>query len=265
MTYKLDQSIKLSPLGDEAFLCDPSEAYWNFSNAFGGWAVAVAVEAVSRVPNVRGDLLSVNATFPDALARAPLTVSTRKIRERARTDFWRVEFFDHAAPADPLFCADIVMAAPRSSEQGYQPPMPDIKAPEDIPPMPLPPGPQWLADYDQRLVKGRPFSIAKRPDSITWLRDTDGRPLDATGIASISDTFMPRIFFASNTMPMCSTVSYSLSLFASAAELAEIGNDFLLLEAESAVIANGAYDQRGRIRARSGRVLAVTNQVAFFR
>lgn len=265
MTYKLDRSIKLTPESDGVFHCDASEAYWNFSGAFGGWAVAVAVEAVARAPGARGDLVSVNAVFPDSLSRDPLSVRAQKLRGRARTDFWRVEFFDHATPDQAKFSADLVMSMPRDSEVTVQPPLPDIPAPEDLAPFPMPGGPQWLVDYDQRLVKGRPFTKGERLDSITWLREADGRPLDATGIAAISDTYMPRIFFADTKMHMGSTVSYSLSMFASAQELAAIGDDFLLLEADAAVIANGAYDQRGTIRARDGRVLAVTNQIAFFR
>lgn len=265
MSYKLDASIKLTPEGGGDFHCDATDAYWNFSGAFGGWAVAVAVEAVSRSEGARGQLASVNAIFPDALSRAPLIVRCRKLRERARTDFWRVEFLDYETPATPLFAADIVMSEPRSSDVGYQPPAPDVTPPEDLKPFPMPGGPQWLVDYEQRLVKGRPFTVAKRPDSISWLREADGRPLDATGLAAISDTYMPRIFFADDKMHMGSTVSYSLSLFATAEELAEVGDDFVLLEADAAVIANAAYDQRGTIRARNGRVLAVTNQIAFFR
>lgn len=265
MTNKLDASIKLTPESDGVFHCDATNAYWNFTGAFGGWAVAVAVEAVSKSPGARGDLVSVNAIFPDALGRNPLSVRTRKLRGRARTDFWRVEFFDHATPAEALFSADMVMSAPRTSEISFHAPLPDVPAPEDIAPFPMPGGPQWLVDYDQRLAKGRPFTVAERPESVTWLREADGRPLDAKGLAAISDTYMPRIFFADNKMHMGSTVSYSLNLFANAEELAAVGDDFLLMEADAAVIANGAYDQRGIMRARSGRVLAVTNQIAFFK
>lgn len=265
MIYKLDDSIRLTPEGDGEFHCDATNAYWNFTGAFGGWAVAIAVEAISKSPDVRGDLVSVNAMFPDALGHDPISVRTRKLRGRARTDFWRVEFYDYAAPAEVLFCADLVMAMPRTSDVSFQPPLPDVPAPEDIKPFPMPGGPKWLGNYEQRLVKGRPFTKAERPDSITWLREADGRPLDAKGLAAISDTYMPRIFFADNKMHMGSTVSYSLNLFANSEELAAIGSDFLLMEADAAVIANGAYDQRGTMRARDGRVLAVTNQIAFFR
>ena len=268
MAYKLDQSIRLTPEENGTFLCDASDAYWNFSGAFGGWAVAVAVSAVNRSAGARGDLASVNAVFPDALGRAPLSVRPRKIRERARTDFWRVEFLDHAEPGAPLFAADIVMTEPRGASLTYHAAVPvveDLPAPETLPRFPMPGGPQWLADYDQRLVSGRPFRKADRPVSLSWLREADGRPLDAVGLAAISDTYMPRVFFVDTAMHMGSTVSYSLNLFANAAELSAVGDDFLLMEADAAVIANGAYDQRGVIRARDGRVLAVTNQVAFFR
>jgi len=103
------------------------------------------------------------------------------------------------------------------------------------------------------------------PDLPAPLKEKDARPLDSKGLAAMADTFMPRVFFITDKPKLGYTVSLALSILVSDAELAQAGRDFLFLEGDSDCVRAGAYDQRGRLWSRSGRLLATTNQIAFFR
>ncbi|MEM7544286.1 MAG: thioesterase family protein [Pseudomonadota bacterium] len=265
MTYFLDEATALEGTGPGTFRLQSAPTYWNMFGAFGGWIVASAVRAVLASDGARGNLVSVNAIFLASFKQEALIVTTQPLSRRARTDFWRVSIATEAAPTAPVFSADIVMSEGRETDLAYDTPLPDAPAPEGMKRTDLSAGPAWQQRYDQRLIKGRPFKAAERAYTLNWLREVDGRPLDAVGLAAISDTYMPRTFFLCDTLRMGSTVSFSLNVHATAAELAAIGDDFLLMDGDSDVVGAGMYDQRGRIWSRSGKVIAITNQIGFFK
>ncbi|MEM7523887.1 MAG: thioesterase family protein [Pseudomonadota bacterium] len=282
MAYSLDDTTEMTDDGAGGFTLSGPKSYWNFIGAFGGWTAALAVKAVIAHPEARGDLVSVTGIFAGAVGEAPISVRPRLQRRHGRADFWRVTISDPAAEgrdapetaeSDPglLFSADIVMSTPRASEIGYEAPLvastplEEVTPPEDLKAMPTNIGPKWLSRYDQRFAEGTPFTRNEHPRSLVWLRETEGRPLDAIGLAAISDSFMPRTFFLDDKMHVTSTVSYGMHVLADAETLLRAGEDFLLMEGSSSGVRNGASDQRGVIRDRAGTVLAVTNQIAFFK
>jgi len=81
----------------------------------------------------------------------------------------------------------------------------------------------------------------------------------------LSDAIAPRTFFVTEKPTFGSTISISVSLFASDADYAEVGEDFVMIEGDSSVIRSGAYDQSGKLWSRSGKLLAISNQVAFYK
>lgn len=265
MSHSLDQSTILTPRGSGRYQLVPSDNYWNMVGAFGGWSISAAVRAVLLDENMRGEVVSVNAIFPSGFSRDPLDVTVISLCKRGRTDFWRITFTAADDPELIFFSADIVTTETRETDITNDAPLPDVPQPEDMARTDLSLGPKWQQHYDQRLIKGRPFKAAERAYTLNWLREADGRPLDATGLAAISDTYMPRTFFLANEMRMGATVSYSLNLYATAAELAAIGSDFILLEGDSDCVRDGKYDQRGKMWSRDGKVLAITNQIGFFK
>lgn len=265
MTFNLDIATALEPTGRNTFRLQPSDTYWNMLGAFGGWSIAAALRAVLMSEGVRGDVVSINAVFPASFKKEPLILTVAPISRQRRTDFWRVAMSTEADPSSPVFSADIVLAEGRETDLSLDTTMPDAPPPEEMKRTDLSAGPAWQQRYDQRMIKGRPFKAGDNAYTLSWMREVDGRPLDAIGLAAMSDTYMPRTFFISDKLRMGSTVSYSLNIHASAGELAAIGDDFLLMDGDSDVIGAGKYDQRGRIWSRSGKVIAITNQVGFFR
>ena len=73
MSYHLDLATSLTPKGGGAFSYPGGGAYLNFDTAFGGWVMALAVEAVQQVEGARGRIVSLNAMFIDAISDTPLT------------------------------------------------------------------------------------------------------------------------------------------------------------------------------------------------
>ncbi len=265
MTHALDEATALTATGPGTFRLMPSDTYWNFVGAFGGWTIAAAARAVLASEGMRGTIVSINAIFPSAFDKAPLIVTTTKLTAKARTDFWRVSIATEADPMVPVFSADIVTSATRESDLNFDTALPAAPEPEGMTRTDLSIGPPWQQHYDQHVIRGRPFRKSDRPYSLNWLREADGRPLDVIGLAAISDTYMPRTFYLGDRMRMGSTVSYSLNIHMNDAELAAIGTDFLLMDADSDSVGNGMYDQRGRIWSRDGRIVAITNQIGFFK
>lgn len=266
MGFALDMATTLTPLSSGRYSCATSDIYWNVENAYGGWALALTVEAIHSDPRCRGDLISINAIFPAAIVKGDVVIRVDRMVNRGRTDFWRVAIFNDQDEAELLFSAYVVMALRRTSELDFETMMPVVPVPEDSKGLEFNRlGPKWLCQYDQRLVAGVPFGANERPRSLTWVKENDGRPLDAKGLAALSDTMMPRTFFMTDRLRFSSTVSYSLSVFAQEVDFEQTGDDFMLIEGDCDCIRHGSYDEHGKIWSRSGKLLAVTRQVAFFK
>lgn len=265
MTYHLDAATALTPQGDGVFAYAGGGAYLNYDTAYGGWVMALAAEAVAQADGARGRIVSFTGTFIDAIRDKPLTISVTSLMKRPRTDFWRVVIAYAEAPEQAVFTADIISSLDRKGDVSFEGTRPDVRLPEDVKRAAGAGRPGWFDHIDQRWTVGRLFEVTERPYSITWARDAEARPLDVKSLLLLSDAIAPRTFFATNRMTFGSTISISVSLFASDEDYADVGEDFVMIEGDSDVIRSGVYDQRGRLWSRSGRLLAVSNQVAFYK
>lgn len=267
MHHILDQETTLTALGDGVYSRPVSTVFWNMQSAFGGWALAVAMEAVKGHAHPESELSSVNAIFLEAIGAGEVFVQVHTLSQRKRTGFFRAEMRKDGLEGDLLFSADVVLSQRPETRLAYTATMPDIAAPDKASPLAFPPGmgPRWFGHYDQRIATGKPFTVQENPASAVWMREGDGRPLDSKGLIAISDVPMPRSFFLHDTLVFSSTVSYSLYNFATESELREIGNAHVLVESDSEYVRKGTADQRARIWSQTGSLLAVTSQIAFFR
>lgn len=265
MTYHLDAATELTPQGDGVFAYAGGGAYLNFDTAFGGWVMALAVEAVNRSEGARGRIVSLNAMFIDAIRDTPLTVTVTSLMKRPRTDFWRVSIVVPDTPDQVVFTADIITSLDRSSDLSFEDTRPEAPLPEDVKRAAGRGAPGWFDHIDQRWTVGRPFVVSEKPYTITWARDAEERPLDAKSLITLSDAIAPRTFFVSEKPTFGSTISFSVSLYATEEDYADVGTDFVMIEGDSEVIRAGTYDQRGKLWSRSGRLLAISNQIAFYK
>lgn len=267
MHHVLDEETKLTAHGNGVYSRTVTNIFWNMESAFGGWALALAMEAVKAEANPESELSSINAIFIDGIGKGEVFVCVHVLSQRKRTGFFRVELHKEKEDGPLLFSADIILSQRPETDIVYTATMPDVASPEEAHHLAFPPGmgPRWFGHFDQRIAVGKPFTVQEHPKSAVWMREGDGRPLDTKGLVTMSDVPLPRAFFLSDTPRFSSTVSYSLYNFAAEAELQPIGNEYVLVESESDYVRNGTSDQSARIWSRSGRLLAVTSQTAFFR
>jgi len=262
--FPLDQLTDLSVLDDGMFLSPNGAAYWNFRSAFGGWALALALEAARAARPGLPLLASATAHFLKPLPEHGLTLSVTLMREGRRTDFLHVEGFAQGDRQSPLFTVDFVFSEAREGELDYTAACPEVDAPEECNLFPTTLGPRWLANYEQRLAVGKPFSAQERPRSVAWVRDASDRPWDEKAILALSDTPMPRTFFLDPAPRFSSTVTYGLHLMCTRAELEALGSGFLLVETDAPRVARGRFTQDVRVWSPTRQLLAVSNQLAFY-
>jgi hypothetical protein len=260
----LDAATQLEPAADGCFQVVPSADYWNFESAFGGWGLALAEEAVRSALDERAPVASVNALFLKPLSGELLWVRPRLLRRGRRAGFYRVEISADEEGTDVVLSVDLVFAEPASSTLEYIRAFPSVSSIDESPVMPSSPGPRWLAHYEQRIALGKPFSAQESPHSAIWLRDLEGRPWDAKGLLAASDTPMPRTFFLDETPRFGSTVTYTLQVFASPEELAMLGREPLLIEANGDAIRHGRYSQVTYIWSAGEKLVATSYQLGFF-
>lgn len=263
-TFPLDQSTRLIARDDGRFASSGGAAYWNFQSAFGGWALALALEAVRAGHPQPALIASVSAQFMKPLPEQGLTLAVAALRAGRLTDFVRVEGFAGEETASPLFTADFVLSDPRDDALDYTVPCPAAIPPEQSVLLPSSPGPRWLANYEQRLAEGTPFSAQDHPRTLAWVRDASGRPWDEKAILALSDTPMPRTFFLDPAPRFSATVSFAFHLHASRAEIAALGDGFLLVETTASRVARRRLTQDVRIWSAAGALLAVSHQLAFY-
>lgn len=262
--YPLDTATRLARNADGSFISSGGAAYWNFQSAFGGWALALALEAVQAEGPRAGLLASATAHFMKPLPEAGLALTVQTLREGRRTDFVRAEAFAGSDRAAPLFAADFVFSDAREGALDYVASFPEVVPPEQSTLLPTSPGPRWLANYEQRLAVGKPFTAQEHPRTVAWVRDASGRPWDEKAILALSDTPMPRTFFLDPAPRFSATVSYDLHLLCTRAELAALGSDYLLVETDAPRVARGRFSQAVRIWSAGGLLIAVSHQLAFY-
>ncbi|MEO1660295.1 MAG: acyl-CoA thioesterase domain-containing protein [Pseudomonadota bacterium] len=267
MTYSLDAATTLEKISENRFRREVDETWWNFDNAFGGWAAATAYSAINGHDEHRGELLSLNGVFPRAVKAGTVEIQTDLLARRTQSDFWRVTFFSTEAPQEPLVAFDLIMGRKRPLDQDHFEKIPaDAPEPNTVDIMNMEGmGPVWLQHYEQRAFVGTPFTKNVRPRSCAWISHQDGRAFDTKALIALSDTPMPRIFFASTAPRFGSTISFSVSSTCGEEMLADLDPKRVLLEADSRHVGRGSYDQIVSIWSECGTLLFVSNQTAVFR
>lgn len=265
MTFLFDRETALIPCGNGQYTIEASDVYRNPTGAaFGGWVAAVMARAVEDHPDRTSPIVSLQTTYIVGVGPGEVSVDSKLLKSGASTQFWRVEL---SQAGNLAIVADIVTSNRLPTELNYQIEMPKVSAPEDNPKLEPVPGqaPQWISTYDQHIAKGVPFQVNDTPETIVWIKEEDGRPLDRISIVSICDVPMPRTFFLSEEFHPGSTVAMSTYLFASEDDIAAAGSDYLIMRVTGAVVKNSKCDSRVELWSASGTLLATSNQIGFFR
>ena len=276
-SHPFDRAIALRHAGANLFAGECGPQYWNMVGPFGGVLAAMALNAVLRHPDLRGEPVALTVNYAAALAQGRFTISARPARTNRSTQHWIVELVqDGAAGASAAVLTATIMTAVRRSTWGaHDLPMPPVAQPLTRA-RAKPPGPiAWLSQYEIRFLEGsvpRGLDDTENPasgeaTSLTqmWARDDPPRPLDFCSLASMADLFFPRLFLRRRRRVPVGTVSMTTYFHTNASQLRDCGTGYVLGQARGQVYHDGFFDHTAQLWSESGVPLATSSQIVYYK
>lgn len=262
--HGFDAAVRLEATGNGRYIGHTSKLYWNFVGPFGGITAATALNSLLQREDRLGDPLSLTVNFMAPIKEGEFFLDTKVLRSNRSTQHWSVQL-GQEGEAEPALAALAVFAVRRETWALREASPPQAPPPQDC--KPFAPRLQiiWPKMYETRYARGR-FGV-ENPDSVThcWLQDNPPRALDFPSLTAICDAFFPRIFLRRPQMAPIATVSLNIYFHVDAAELANEGDGPVLCVAKAQVFNKGYYDQEGQVWGRDGKLLATTQQVAWYK
>jgi acyl-CoA thioesterase len=129
----------------------------------------------------------------------------------------------------------------------------------------------WVRQYDLRFAEGEPKSggtpqaAPANTFSKLWIGDRIPRRIDFLSLTSMSDAFFARVFQARRELVPFGTVSLTTYFHTDAADLAAEDITRVLAVADAKIFHRSYGDQNGELWSPSGRLLATTTQIAYFK
>ena len=232
---------------------------------WGGYAIGLAIRVLEAEPEARGEALSLTLTYAAGLPAGELDIRTRRLRQGGSIGVWEVEL--RPAGSEQVGVHAIVTVAQRPSTPDFAfAAMPDAPAPESLP---APENPSYsehygAAAFERRTLDNFPPKPSADSRTLTWVRSRRGA-WDKVLLGMVTDCSAPRVFYALGPTVMTTTLSLTVYLHATPQEIARIGDDFILIECEGRVGGGGASDERSSYWRRDGKLLATSEQLAWFR
>jgi acyl-coenzyme A thioesterase PaaI-like protein len=232
---------------------------------WGGYAIGLCVRVIESEPEAVGEALSLTLTYAAALPAGELDVRTRRLRQGGSIGVWEVEL--RPAGSEEVGVHAMVTMARRPQTPAFAfATMPDAPDPDSLP-SPVTPGVSQhfgAQALERRTLDSFPPKPTGDSRTLAWVRSRRG-PLDKSLLGMITDNSAPRAFYALGPTVMTTTLSLTVYLHATVAEIAEVGHDFILVECEGRVGAGGASDERSSYWRRDGKLLATSEQLCWYR
>ena len=232
---------------------------------WGGYAIGLCVRVLEAEPEAVGEALSLTLTYAAGLPSGDLDIRTRRLRQGGSVGVWEVEVL--AAGSDQVGVHAIVTLARRPKTAAFAfAVMPQAPDPESLPAAAMPAGMMHYGatTFERRTLEGFPPTPGSSSRSLAWVRSRCG-PMDKALLGMVTDNSAPRVMYALGPSIRTTTLSLTAYLHASPEELAEVGEDFILVECEGRVGGGGASDERSSYWSRSGKLLATSEQLAWYR
>jgi acyl-CoA thioesterase len=261
-------SMMLTPAGPGRWTTTAGSEWRNPGGGlWGGYAIGLAIRVMEAEPEALGEPLSLTLTYAAALPAGELDIRTRRLRQGGSIGVWEVEI--HPAGSDQVGVHAIVTMARRPSTPAFAfASMPAAPDPESLPSpdMMMPGASQHFGAqaFERRTAEGFPPRPSTDSRSLAWVRSRRG-PWDKALLGMVTDNSAPRAFYALGPTISTTTLSLTVYLHASSEEIAAMGDDYLLIECEGRVGGGGASDERSSYWSRDGKLLATSEQLAWYR
>lgn len=268
MTHDFDAAIRLTPLGGHRFAGATSPAYANMVGPFGGVTAAVLLNAALLHPERLGDPIALTINFAAPLADGEFEITAQPARTNRSTQHWLLSLSQGGAVA---VTGTAVFAARRETWSAPELPFPTgLPLAADLPRALTRGLPAWTQRFDMRFAPGEEPRFGgggERPSSLSrmWVRDEPPRPLDFASLASICDSFYPRIYVRRGVPAPIGTVTLTSFFHADAALLAAQADRHVLGAARGLNFRNGYFDQSAEVWSDDGQLLASTHQMVYYR
>jgi acyl-CoA thioesterase len=265
-THLFDVATKVTA-GDSRWQGHTSDDYWAFVGPFGGATAATILRALIEHPQRSGDPLSLTVNYCAPIAQGAFDLDVRLVKANRSTQHWSVELTQDGADVATL--ATAVFAERRPSWSHQQAQFPGASPFEQTLPYPSP-AMTWSKQYDFRFVEGEPkfgSAMVTPPNAYSklWIGDRVPRRIDALSLVSMSDAFFGRVFHARRELVPFGTVSLTTYFHADANDLATEDITRVLAVADAKIFHKSYGDQNGELWSPSGRLLATTSQIAYFK
>ncbi len=265
--HLFDQATRVTA-GDSQWRGATSPDYWAFVGPFGGATAATMLRALIEHPQVGGDPLAMTVNFCAPIAEGPFDLDVRLVKANRSSQHWAIELSQQGGETATLATA---VFAERRPSWSHQP----VKAPDATPFEQLKRFPNlkmtWANQYDFRFVEGMPDfhgGPSEQPGSAftkLWIADRTPRKIDPLSLMSMSDAFFGRVFRARKELVPFGTVSLTTYFHVSTEELANEDITRVLALADAKIFNRSYGDQHGELWSPSGRLLATTTQIAYFK
>ena len=239
--------------------CNPRGGLW------GGYAIGLFMRVLEAEPSATGEPLSITLTYAAQVAEGELDIRTRCLRQGRSIGVWEVEL-RHAGSDDVGVHAMVTMAVRPETTPFAIATMPTAPDPDTLPPAPPPFSATHPSAtmFERRPVDPRPFGVGGNPRSLTWVRSR-GQVLDKAVLGMMADGTPPPLMAVLPSVRMSTTLTLTVYLHATTEELAAVGDDYILVEYDGRVGGGGATDERSTYWRRDGKLLATSEQLAWYR
>jgi len=266
--HPFDVATAVARNADGSWRGSTSENYWAFVGPFGGFTAATMLRTILDHPERSGDPLSLTTNLCAPVGAGSFRLQSRLVRATRSTQHWLVEL----SQDDGVAAIATAVLATRRESWAHQPAkQPNAPAFDATPVYRFAgPMPSWVAQYEFRFVSGAPgfdtaLNTPNDASSLVWMRDAEPRQLDALSLTAISDCFFGRIFQALGRVVPFGTVSMATYFHADSADLAAEDATMVLGAANGRSFSKNFGDQVGELWSPSGRLLATTTQMAYFK
>lgn len=259
----LDDSLALQSAGEGAWRAQADPAREANTGMFGGWTAALLAKAALSDTRASGSLSAITVNY---INRVPpgsaLTLRSEPLGGGKSMTHWRCELFVDGA-VGVAAVAHIVLANRRESDRHTEGAMPDAPPPDTFPVF-HPPGTFGATMHIHSTLGPAPFN-QRKTRSLSWLRESTANGMSDVLLVYLSDVGWPRAFALGPGPRPSSTMTLSVYIHATPAEIAAGGGDFVLSDFVGTRIEHSTVGSRANLWSRAGALLATSEQLCWFR
>lgn len=263
----IDAAMPLTPVGPHRWTTFAGPEWSNPGGGlWGGYAIGLAIRVLDAEPTALGEALSLTLTYAAALPSGAIDVRTRCLRQGRSIGVWEVEILPGGSGQVGVHAIVTMARRPATPPFAFAK-MPAVPEPETLPKLEFGESSQhYGASAFERRMLGNFMPEAGGTSALShaWVRPRRG-PFDKAMLGMVTDFSPPRSMYALGRTINTTTLTLTVYLHATEQELAAIGEDFILIECDGRVGSMGASDERSSYWSRDGKLLATSEQLAWYR